>query len=54
MRWLLIIPAVWSVIGGSAAVLLSVPQDYGLIAAGLIALGIAVAGRRLRANGTGA
>ena len=54
VRWLLIIPAVWSVIGGSAAVLLSVPQDYGLIAAGFIALGIAVAGRRLRANGTGA
>jgi hypothetical protein len=34
---LFVIPLVWSVIGGSAAVLLVVPQDYGLILAGAIA-----------------
>jgi hypothetical protein len=39
-RWLLAVPLVWSVIGGSAAMLLSVPQDYGLVVAGLIVLGI--------------
>lgn len=31
-RWLLIVPAVWAAIGGSAAVLLGIPQDSGLIA----------------------
>ena len=30
------IPLVWSAIGGSAAVLLAVPQDYGLILAGAV------------------
>lgn len=30
-RWLLVIPAIWAAIGGSAAVLLGVPQDWGLI-----------------------
>lgn len=34
---LFVIPLVWSAIGGSAAVLLAVPQDYGLILAGAIA-----------------
>ena len=48
MRWLLIIPVLWSVIGASAAILLSVPQDFGLIAAGLIVGVIAIAGRKLR------
>jgi hypothetical protein len=38
LRWLLAIPVLWSIIGGSAAVLLDVPQDYGLIAAGVAAL----------------
>ncbi|MBE0455682.1 MAG: hypothetical protein IBX58_18805 [Roseovarius sp.] len=42
-RWLLIIPALWALIGGSAAVLLNVPQDFGLIAALLVAVGFAVA-----------
>jgi hypothetical protein len=32
------IPLAWSAIGGSAAVLLGVPQDYGLIAGGIVAL----------------
>lgn len=34
---LFVIPLVWSVVGGSAAVLLAVPQDYGLILTGAIA-----------------
>lgn len=32
-RWLLIIPGLWAAIGGSASVLLGVPQDFGLLAA---------------------
>jgi hypothetical protein len=40
-RWrLYVIPLIWSVIGGSAAILLAVPQDYGLIVAGLCAAGL--------------
>jgi len=34
----LVIPPLWSIIGGSAAILLQVPQDYGLIAAGVVGL----------------
>ncbi len=34
---LFVIPLMWSAIGGSAAVLLAVPQGYGLILAGLLA-----------------
>lgn len=41
-RWLLIIPGVWSAIGGSAAVLLAVPQDFGLIAALAVLVAFAV------------
>jgi hypothetical protein len=37
-RLLLIVPVIWAVIGGSAATLLSVPQDYALIIAGLAGL----------------
>ncbi len=37
-RWLLVIPFVWSLIGGSAAVLLDVPQDWLLLVSGVIAL----------------
>ena len=48
-RWLLIVPVLWSGLGGSAAVLLGVPQDFGLIAAGLAALAVAL-GRWLRAG----
>lgn len=33
--WLLVVPALWSVIGGSAAVLLAVPQDWMLLLGGL-------------------
>jgi len=31
-RWLLVVPAVWAVIGGSAAFVLGMPQDWALIA----------------------
>jgi len=34
--WLAIIPALWAFIGGSAAILLGVPTDYVLLAAGLV------------------
>lgn len=37
-RWLVIIPALWALIGGTAAVLLDVPQDFGLMVALLVAL----------------
>jgi hypothetical protein len=37
-RWLLVIPAVWSLIGGSAAILLDVPQDWLLLLSGCIAV----------------
>jgi hypothetical protein len=33
--WLLVVPAAWSVVGGSAAVLLAVPQDWMLLLGGL-------------------
>jgi hypothetical protein len=35
-NWLLVIPFVWSLIGGSAAVLLNVPQDWFLLMSGFI------------------
>lgn len=38
VRWLLVIPLVWSAIGGTAAFMLGVPQDYGLFAAGAVAI----------------
>ncbi len=41
-RWLLVIPAAWGLVGGSAAVLLGVPQDYGLVLALLVVIGVAV------------
>lgn len=41
-RWLLIIPVLWSAIGGSAAIFLGVPQDFGLIATLLISLAFGV------------
>jgi hypothetical protein len=34
----LVVPVVWSFIGGQAAFLLSVPQDLGLVVAGLVGL----------------
>jgi hypothetical protein len=41
-RWLLVIPFVWSLIGGSAAVLLNVPQDWLLLVSGCIAVPLIV------------
>lgn len=34
--WAVVIPALWSLVGGSAAVLLNVPQDWVLLAAGAL------------------
>lgn len=48
--WLLIVPFVWSLIGGSAAFLLSVPQDFVLLLSGVLALFARWAWRR-RAGG---
>ena len=36
--WLFVIPVIWSGIGGSAALLLGVREDFGLIAAGIAAI----------------
>jgi hypothetical protein len=41
-RLLFVIPFVWSLIGGSAAILLNVPQDWLLIVSGFIALPLMV------------
>jgi hypothetical protein len=45
-RRLLVIPVAWSLIGGSAAFLLDVPQDWLLLFSGLAAVPIVLAGRR--------
>ena len=37
-RWLLVVPVTWSLIGGSAAILLNVPQDWLLLLSGCIAV----------------
>jgi len=36
--WLFVVPVIWSAIGGSAALLLGVREDFGLIAAGIAAI----------------
>jgi hypothetical protein len=41
----LAIPLAWSAIGGTAAFALGVPQDLGLLAAGLLALTLLWRGR---------
>lgn len=41
-RWLLVNPFIWSLIGGSAAILLDVPQDWLLLASGVIAVPLIV------------
>jgi Family of unknown function (DUF6064) len=46
-RWLLVIPAVWSLIGGTAAILLNVPQDWLLLLSGCIAVPLMVFRDRL-------
>lgn len=44
--WLWIVPLLWSAIGGSAAVLLAVPQDWALPVSALAALTVAWADRQ--------
>jgi len=39
-RGLLVIPVLWSVVGGSAAVLLRVPQDWPLLLSGIAAMSV--------------
>jgi hypothetical protein len=39
-RSILVVPLIWSVIGGSAAFLLGVPQDLALLVAGVASLGL--------------
>lgn len=38
--WLLAIPVSWSLVGGSAAFLLGVPQDWMLLASGMVTVGL--------------
>lgn len=45
-RWPLVIPFVWSLIGGSAAILLNVPQDWLLLFSGFVAVPLIVFGNR--------
>ncbi|MDP3690421.1 DUF6064 family protein [Bradyrhizobium sp.] len=41
-RWLLVVPFIWSLIGGSAAILLQVPQDWLLLVSGAITVPLLV------------
>jgi hypothetical protein len=41
-NWLLVVPAIWSLIGGSAAIVLNVPQDWLLLFSGGIAVSLIV------------
>jgi hypothetical protein len=41
-NWLLVVPAIWSLIGGSAAIVLNVPQDWLLLFSGGIAVPLIV------------
>ncbi|MGY8633047.1 DUF6064 family protein [Bradyrhizobium sp. 14AA] len=41
-RWVLVIPFLWSLVGGSAAILLRVPQDWALLVAGVISLALLI------------
>lgn len=47
-RWLLVIPVVWSLIGGSAAFMLQVPQDWLLLFSGLSVLAMLRRGPRAK------
>ena len=51
-RWLLALPVVWAAIGGSAAVLLDMPQDWMLPAAAIVVLGAEMR-RRVALRSTG-
>lgn len=46
--WAILVPAIWSLIGGSAAFRFGIPEDYGLIVAGVVGTAlIIVKNRRL-------
>jgi hypothetical protein len=45
-RHLLVIPAVWSVVGSSAAILLEMREDYGLLPAAIVTITGMLAGKR--------
>jgi Family of unknown function (DUF6064) len=47
---LLVIPVLWSLIGGSAAILLQVPQDWLLLASGLLTAGFLLVRERARVS----
>ncbi|WP_051320710.1 DUF6064 family protein [Cupriavidus sp. amp6] len=48
-RWLLIVPFLWSLIGGSAAFLLGIPQDWPLVLSGAVTVALVVLrDRRMR------
>jgi hypothetical protein len=49
-RWLLAVPFAWSLVGGSAAFLLGVPQDWLLLVSGLVAVPMIVLGERQAAR----
>jgi hypothetical protein len=51
-RWILVIPFLWSLVGGSAAFLLGVPQDWLLLISGGSAFLIAGRDRAVRGQGT--
>lgn len=44
--WLLVIPVLWALVGGSAALLLRVPQDWVLLLSALAVLPVLMANRR--------
>jgi hypothetical protein len=44
-RWLLVIPALWSLVGGSAALLLGITPDLMLFAAGAALAGLGASSR---------
>lgn len=37
-RWIAVVPFLWALVGGSAAILLAIPQDWVLLAASFVAL----------------
>ena len=45
-RWSVIIPALWSVIGFTAALTMGIHEDYGLLIAGLLAVPLILGARR--------
>ena len=52
-RWLFVIPFVWSLIGGSAAILLQVPQDWLLLVSGWITVPLTIVRDRQTTEGVG-